>query len=169
MYLNKNKLDLKLCRKITILRRSSWEPFLKKVGVAFGFWKSMGQLPKLTKIQTQKKFWRTILFNVGFFFLCTTLAKNFPRFLTSKNRKICVLLKNGKKLENFTLFFTVEKRTHPQIKLRENNCKIWFKLLETLKKLSYQLKAPSMQRRGDNRQLVPKRFSRYLPHKLTLK
>ena len=102
-----------------------------------------------------------------------------PPVLTSKFRKICVLLKNVKKLENFTLSlknfwnftlsFTMAKRTHQQIELREKKCcKIWFKLLEKLKKLSCQLKALSLLRRGVNRQLVPKRFSRYLPHKLTL-
>ena len=32
------------------LRRWSWEPFLKKVGKVVWFWKSMGQLPNLTKI-----------------------------------------------------------------------------------------------------------------------
>ena len=114
------------------------------------------------------------------FFLCTTLGQKCPPpVLTSKFRKICVLLKNVKKLENFTLSlkifwnftlsFTMAKRTHQQIELREKKCcKIWFKLLEKLKKLSCQLKALSLLRRGVNRQLVPKGFSRYLPHKLTL-
>ena len=114
-----------------------------------------------------------------FFFVYNFWPKVSPPVLTSKFRKICVLLKNVKKLENFTLSlknfwnftlsFTMAKRTHPQIELREKKCcKIWFKLLEKLKKLSCQLKALSLLRRGVNRQLVPKKFSVYLPHKLTL-
>ena len=52
--------SLKLCLKNTLLRRWSWELFLNKVGVAMWFWKSLVQLPNLSKFSNLQEICRDI-------------------------------------------------------------------------------------------------------------
>ena len=108
----------------------------------------------------------TNIIYVSFFFCVQLVANSDPPRFDLKILENFRFSQRRKKLRELHLIFKKFLELH-LIFYWEKCFKIWLKFSWDIKS-SCQFKAPSLLRRGVNRQLVLKRFSRYLPHKLTL-